>query len=63
VTARRKLEPLYTPSEVAERHGVTARTVREWVALGKLPGSYRRYRRICIPKSALDAFERKAPRY
>lgn len=63
MTARRNLEPLYTANQVAERYQTSAQAVRKWVYGGKLPGSFQRNRRIYIPESALEAFERKAPRY
>lgn len=50
---------LYTPKEVADLLRVSERTVRRWIAAGKLPA--RRFgRQLRIPKEALDTFGESA---
>ncbi len=50
---RIEAEPLLTPSEVAARFGVSAKTVTRWAKAGKLVaiktlGGHRRYRAVDI---------------
>jgi excisionase family DNA binding protein len=50
-----------TTEQAAHMAGVTAKTVREWVASGELQAS-RRGRRLTIRRTDLDAYLSGAPR-
>lgn len=52
---------MYSVPEVAERFAVTAQTVRNWIATGRLPAVQPTRRgRYRVPAAALDAFEQEA---
>ena len=47
-----------TPNEVAERLGVTTRTLRKWRARGEGPEFYKYLHVVRYPADKLEAFER-----
>lgn len=50
------LEQHLTPDKVAERLGVTARTVRRWINTGALYPVYKPARALLVPESAVVRF-------
>lgn len=54
------MEKLYTAAQVAERYGVSKRTVWEWIRLGKLRAVTVGGRCYRVPADALADFERTA---
>lgn len=58
-------ETMLTVKEFAERKGVTVRTMRSWLAVGKIPNVKRestlRGDVLLIPESSLDAVQKEKP--
>ena len=54
------MEKMYTAAQVAERYGVSKRTVWEWIRLGKLRAVTVGGRCYRVPADALADFERTA---
>lgn len=54
------MEKMYTAAQVAERYGVSKRTVWEWIRLGKLRAFTVGGRCYRVPTDALADFERTA---